>query len=59
MEYLENAAVEDWLRPEIGVGWRWGTDARLRLSYRDLDAESTDGRNIDASTLGMNLVFGF
>jgi len=59
VEYQEDAAVPDWLRPEIGVGWRWGNHNRVRVSYRDLIAESADGRDFDGFSLGANVVFGF
>ena len=59
VEYLEAAAVSDWLRPEVGVGWRWSENNRLRLSYRDLIAETSDGRDFDAYSLSFNVVVGF
>jgi len=58
-EYQDAAAVPDWLRPEIGVGWRWGTDSRARVSCRGLIAEANDGRDFDGLSLGANVVFGF
>ena len=59
VEYLEAAAVSDWLRPEAGLGYRWGSDNRVRLSYRDLIAETSDGRDFDAYSIGVNVVVGF
>ncbi len=59
VEYLDDAAVSDWLRPEVGVGWRWGGNSRVRVAYRDLIAEADDGRDFDATSITANVVFSY
>ena len=52
--YLEDAAVDDWITPELGVGYRFYGNSRIRASYRALLSEE-----YDASGVSVNLVFTF
>ena len=52
--YLEDAAVDDWITPELGVGYRFSGNSRVRASYRALLSEE-----YDASGVSVNLVFTF
>lgn len=59
VDYLEDAAVGDWLRPEVGVGWRWGVDSRMRFAYRGLIADGPDGEDVEADGITANIVLTF
>ena len=57
-EYLDDAAVQRWISPEIGLGWRFNDNFRLQGSYRPTFGDAGDDDYI-AHTGQVNLVFAF
>lgn len=53
--FTGDAAVDYWISPEVGLGWRFGRDSRLRLTYRPIFGNA----DYEAHTAGINLVFAF
>ncbi len=52
--YLDDAAVDNWITPEVGVGWRFAGNSRVRAGYRALLSD-----RYDAHGLNVNLVFTY
>ena len=57
-EYLDDAAVQRWITPEIGLGWRFNDNFRIQGSYRPTFGDAEDDDYI-AHTGQVNLVFAF
>ncbi|MEM6855192.1 MAG: hypothetical protein AAF593_12360 [Planctomycetota bacterium] len=53
--FLDDAAVDYWVSPEVGFGWRLGRDSRIRATYRP----SFGNADYKAHVGGLNLVFAF
>lgn len=53
--FLDDAAVDYWVSPEVGVGWRLERDSRLRTSYRP----SFGNNDYEAHSVNFNIVFAF
>ncbi|MEM7625896.1 MAG: hypothetical protein AAF333_09725 [Planctomycetota bacterium] len=53
--FIDDAAVDYWVSPEVGLGWRFGRDSRLRFTYRPIFGNA----DYEAHTAGLNLVFAF
>jgi hypothetical protein len=53
--YLEEAAVDEWISPEIGLGFRFNDTFRMSGAYRPIFGTN----DYEAHTLQLNLVFSF
>ncbi|MEO0514781.1 MAG: hypothetical protein AAF086_05735 [Planctomycetota bacterium] len=53
--FLDNAAVDYWVSPEVGLGIRLARDSRIRASYR----ASFGNAEYEAHVGSLNLVFAF
>ncbi len=53
--YLEDAAVDNWIVPEVGLGWRIGGNSRVRAGYQALIGNA----DYDAHGVSVNIAFSY
>ena len=53
--YLDDAGVDEWISPEVGIGWRLHGNSRIRAVYRPIFGTA----DYEAHTASVNLVFTF
>ena len=58
-EFLDDAAVQRWITPEIGLGVRFNEHLRMQASYRPTFGDAVGDQDYVAHTGQVNLVFRF
>lgn len=52
--FLDNAAVDEWITPEIGLGWQYG-GSRIRVAYRPIFGSG----DFESQAVDLNFVFAY